>query len=92
MRGVPGITTAMDHPLGVELLGGENQLDRVKAGKPFAQLRPAGMTAAAMEEALRRRIATPKSTTRCARAGQTRCHADSVDAARTIYRCVRVTV
>ena len=33
MRGVPGITTAMDHPLGWKLLGGENQLDRMEAGK-----------------------------------------------------------
>ena len=63
MRGVPGITTAMDHPLGVELLGDENQLDRVKAGKPFAQLRQAGVTTAAMEESRCRRNAGLKSTT-----------------------------
>ena len=63
MRGVRGITTAMDHPLGVELLGGENQLDRVKAGKPFAQLRRARVTMAAIEESHCPRNAELKSTT-----------------------------
>ena len=53
----------MDHPLGVELLGDENQLDRVVAGKPSAQLRRTGGTTAAMEESLRRRNAELKSTT-----------------------------
>lgn len=64
MRSVPGITTAMDHPLGVELLGDENQLDRMETGKPFAQLRRAGVTTAAMKESLHRRNAELKSTTR----------------------------
>ena len=63
MRGVLGITTAMDHPLGVDLLGNENQLDRVKAGKPFVQLWQTGVTTAAMEESLCRRNAELKSTT-----------------------------
>jgi len=63
MRGVRGIGTAMEHPLGVELLGDENQLDRVKAGKPFTQLRQARVTTAAIEESHRPRNAELKSTT-----------------------------
>lgn len=61
---MPGITTAMDHPLGVELLGDENQFDRMEVGKHFAQLRQAGVTTAAMEGSLHRRNAELKSTTR----------------------------
>ena len=64
MRGPPGITMAMDHPLGVELLGDEIQFDQVVAGKPSSQLRQAGVTTAAMEGSLHRRNAELKSTTR----------------------------
>ena len=61
-RGAPGITTALDLPPGVELSRAETRLDAVEAGKPFAQQRPAGMTAAAMEETSRRHNARMKST------------------------------
>ena len=62
-RGVPGITTAMNHSIEVEPLGDENQFDRVKAGMRFAQHRLAGMTVATIEMIFRQRSARMKSST-----------------------------
>ena len=50
----PGAATALRLPR-VVLVGDEKQLDGVDAGKPFSQLRKAGMTTAVMGEILRQR-------------------------------------
>ena len=54
MRGLLRIATALRLPR-VVLVGDEKQLDGVEAGKPFAQLKSAGMETAVMDEILRQR-------------------------------------
>ena len=54
MRGLLRIATALRLPR-VVLVGDEKQLDGVDAGKPFAQLKSAGMETAVMDEILRQR-------------------------------------
>ena len=76
----------------MELSGAETRLDAVDAGKLIAQRQPAGMTASAMEEIVRRHNARMKSTMFRTCAGEARCSAGSVGAARTLYRCNKVIV
>ena len=54
MRGLLRVATALRLPR-VVLVGDEKQLDGVDAGKPFAQLKSAGMETAVMDEILRQR-------------------------------------
>ena len=54
----------------VVLVGDEKQLDGVEAGKPFAQLRTAGMQTAVMDEIVRQRDAELKEAVRAGLAGE----------------------
>ena len=63
MRGLLRIATALRLPR-VALVGDEKQLDGVEAGKPFAQLKSAGMETAVMSSSSRERISEP-SCSRC---------------------------
>ena len=54
----------------VVLVGDEKQFGAVEAGKPFAQLKAAGMRTAVMDEILRRRDAALKEAVRAGLAGE----------------------
>ena len=69
MRGLLRIATALRLPR-VVLVGDEKQRDGVEAGKPFAQLKRAGMTTAAMDEIVRQRDADLKEAVRASLAGE----------------------
>ena len=56
----------------VVLVGDEKQLGAVEAGKPFAQLRAAGMQTVVMDEILRQRDAELKEAVRASLAGEVR--------------------
>ena len=56
----------------VVLVGDEKQLGAVEAGKPFAQLRAAGMRTVVMDEILRQRDAELKEAVRASLAGEVR--------------------
>ncbi len=56
----------------VVLVGDEKQLGAVEAGKPFAQLRAAGMQTLVMDEILRQRDAELKEAVRASLAGEVR--------------------
>ena len=58
--------------LRVVLVGDEKQLGAVEAGKPFEQLRRAGMQTAAMDEILRQRDMDLKEAVRAVLAGEVR--------------------
>ena len=68
MRNLLRIATALRLPR-VVLVGDEKQLGAVEAGKPFAQLRAAGMTTAVMEDILRQRDAELKAAVRASLTG-----------------------
>ena len=69
MRGLFKIATALRIPR-VVLVGDEKQLDGVDAGKPFAQLKQAGMQTAVMDEILRQRGAELKEAVRASLSGE----------------------
>ena len=69
MRNLLKIATALRVPR-VVLVGNEKQLDGVDAGKPFAQLKRAGMRTAVMDEILRQRDADLKEAVRASLAGE----------------------
>ena len=69
MRGLLRIATALRLPR-VVLVGDEKQLDGVDAGKPFAQLKQAGMQTAVMDEILRQRDMELKEAVRASLAGE----------------------
>ena len=69
MRGLLRVATALRLPR-VVLVGDEKQLDGVDAGKPFAQLKRAGMQTAAMDEILRQRDMELKEAVRASLAGE----------------------
>ena len=69
MRGLLRVATALRLPR-VVLVGDEKQLDGVDAGKPFAQLKRAGMQTAAMDEILRQRDERLKEAVRASLAGE----------------------
>ena len=69
MRGLLRVATALRLPR-VVLVGDEKQLDGVDAGKPFAQLKRAGMQTAVMEEILRQRDERLKEAVRAGLAGE----------------------
>ena len=71
MRGLLRIATSLRLPR-VVLVGDEKQLGAVEAGKPFAQLRQAGMQTAVMDEILRQRDAELKEAVRAGLAGEVR--------------------
>ncbi len=71
MRDLLRIATALRLPR-VVLVGDEKQLDGVEAGKPFAQLKAAGMTTAAVEEIVRQRNAELKEAVRASLTGEVR--------------------
>jgi len=71
MRSLLRIATALRLPR-VVLVGDEKQLDGVEAGKPFAQLKAAGMTTAVVEEIVRQRDAELKEAVRASLAGEVR--------------------
>ncbi len=68
MRNLLRIATALRLPR-VVLVGDEKQLGAVEAGKPFAQLRAAGMTTAVMDDILRQRDAELKAAVRASLTG-----------------------
>ena len=69
MRGLLRIATALRLPR-VVLMGDEKQLDGVEAGKPFAQLKSAGMETAVMDEILRQRDTDLRDAVRAGLAGE----------------------
>ena len=69
MRGLLRIATALRLPR-VVLVGDEKQLDGVEAGKPFAQLKSAGMETAVMDEILRQRDMELREAVRAGLAGE----------------------
>ena len=71
MRGLLRATTALRVPR-VVLVGDEKQLGAVEAGKPFEQLRQAGMQTAVMDEILRQRDMELKEAVRAGLAGEVR--------------------
>ena len=68
MRDLLKIATALRVPRLV-LVGDEKQLDGVEAGKPFAQLKRAGMQTVVMNEIVRQRDAELKESVRASLAG-----------------------
>ena len=71
MRGLLKAATALRVPR-VVLVGDEKQLGAVEAGKPFAQLRRAGMQTVVMDEILRQRDAALREAVRAGLAGEVR--------------------
>ena len=71
MRGLLRAATTLRVPR-VVLVGDEKQLGAVEAGKPFAQLRRAGMQTAVMEEILRQRDTELKEVVRAGLVGEVR--------------------
>ncbi len=71
MRSLLRIATALRLPR-VVLVGDEKQLDGVEAGKPFAQLKAAGMATAAVDEIVRQRDVELKEAVRASLAGEVR--------------------
>ena len=69
MRGLLRVATALRLPR-VVLVGDEKQLDGVEAGKPFAQLKSAGMETAVMDEILRQRDMDLREAVRAGLAGE----------------------
>ena len=69
MRGLLRTATALRIPR-VVLVGDEKQLDGVGAGKPFAQLKRAGMQTAVMDEIVRQRDSALKEAVRASLAGE----------------------
>ncbi len=69
MRGLLRVATALRLPR-VVLVGDEKQLDGVEAGKPFAQLKSAGMETAVMDEILRQRDKELREAVRAGLAGE----------------------
>ena len=68
MRNLMRIATALRLPR-VVLVGDEKQLGAVEAGKPFAQLRAAGMTTAVMDDIVRQRDAALKEAVKASLIG-----------------------
>ena len=68
MRNLFRIATALRLPR-VVLVGDEKQLGAVEAGKPFAQLRAAGMQTAVMDDIVRQRDAELKAAVRASLTG-----------------------
>ena len=68
MRNLLRIATTLRLPR-VVLVGDEKQLGAVEAGKPFAQLKAAGMTTAVMDDILRQRDAELKAAVRASLTG-----------------------
>ena len=68
MRGLLKAATALRVPR-VVMVGDEKQLGAVEAGKPFAQLKAAGMQTAVMDDILRQRDAALKEAVRAGLAG-----------------------
>ena len=71
MRGLLRVATRLRVPR-VVLVGDEKQLGAVEAGKPFEQLRQAGMQTAVMDEILRQRDMKLKEAVRAGLAGEVR--------------------
>ena len=71
MRGLLRVATTLRIPR-VVLVGDEKQLGAVEAGKPFEQLRRAGMQTAVMDEILRQRDMELKEAVRAGLAGEVR--------------------
>ena len=71
MRGLLRVATSL-RVLRVVLVGDEKQLGAVEAGKPFEQLRRAGMQTAVMDEILRQRDMDLKEAVRAGLAGEVR--------------------
>ena len=71
MRGLLRAATTLRVPR-VVLVGDEKQLGAVEAGKPFQQLRQAGMQTAVMDEILRQRDMELKEAVRAGLAGEVR--------------------
>ncbi len=71
MRGLLRAATTLRMPR-VVLVGDEKQLGAVEAGKPFEQLRRAGMQTAVMDEILRQRDMELKEAVRAGLAGEVR--------------------
>ena len=71
MRGLLKAATTLRVPR-VVLVGDEKQLGAVEAGKPFEQLRRAGMQTAVMDEILRQRDMELKEAVRAGLAGEVR--------------------
>ena len=71
MRGLLRVATTLRVPR-VVLVGDEKQLGAVEAGKPFEQLRRAGMQTAVMDEILRQRDMDLKEAVRAGLAGEVR--------------------
>ena len=69
MRGLLRIATALRLPR-VVLVGDEKQLDGVEAGKPFAQLKSAGMETAVMDDIVRQRDMGLREAVRAGFAGE----------------------
>ncbi|MDE0035586.1 MAG: relaxase domain-containing protein [Deltaproteobacteria bacterium] len=69
MRGLLRVATTLRVPR-VVLVGDEKQLGAVEAGKPFEQLRRAGMKTAVMDEILRQRDKELKEAVRAGLAGE----------------------
>ena len=69
MRGLLRVATTLRVPR-VVLVGDEKQLGAVEAGKPFEQLRRAGMQTAVMDEILRQRDMDLKEAVRAGLAGE----------------------
>ncbi len=69
MRGLLRVATTL-RLARVVLVGDEKQLGAVEAGKPFAQLRVAGMQTVVMDEILRQRDAELKEAVRASLAGE----------------------
>lgn len=68
MRGLLRVATVLRVPR-VVLVGDEKQLGSVEAGKPFAQLKAAGMRTAVMDEILRQRDREMEEAVRAGLAG-----------------------
>ena len=68
MKNLLRIATALRLPR-VVLVGDEKQLGAVEAGKPFAQLKAAGMTTAVMDDIVRQRDAELKAAVRASLTG-----------------------
>ncbi len=71
MRGLLRVATTLQVPR-VMLVGDEKQLGAVEAGKPFEQLRRAGMQTAVMDEILRQRDMELREAVRAGLAGEVR--------------------
>ena len=71
MRGLLKAATAL-RVARVVLVGDEKQLGAVEAGKPFAQLKAAGMQTVVMDEILRQRDAALREAVRAGLAGEVR--------------------